>query len=44
MYSLSGIVPFACTVVYTALEESSLEKILTSEEGRFGIAHDAIHN
>jgi hypothetical protein len=26
--------PFACLVVYTALEESSLEKLLTSEEGR----------
>ena len=40
VYSLSGIIPFACSVVYTALKESSLEKIVTSEEGRFDLAHD----
>ena len=42
VYSLSGIIPFACTVVYTALEESSLEKIVTSEDGRFDLAHDTM--
>jgi hypothetical protein len=33
-YSLIAMAPFAGLVVYTALEESSLEKLLTSEEGR----------
>ena len=34
-YCLAVIVPFALVVVYTALEEGSLENILTYENGRF---------
>ena len=41
-YSLVAMAPFAGLVVYTALEESSLEKLLTSEEGRFDFTHNTM--
>ena len=40
--SLEVMAPFACLVVYTALKESSLEKLLISEEGRFDFTHNTM--